>query len=331
MVSLIATVSSRTRILVPLLLGIAAIAVAIPGLQRCIAIARKNDPAYRRAHGSVVQIVFTSRRTLIRNEVSELFASDDNGSSWRALRGTPHAMTIANGTELWGAYGWPGHHERASASISYSGDSGETWSTVDLKLPDDRGAELYARLSAAFINEPDAAPLLVMSDFHLARPELVADSTKWKTVGRRGAILDATRVRGTVDRAAGLQHGQSIYVATSGSIYFSGDDGDSWSRQEVHPFFGAQIRCRETACYALLNQLGSEWSGLFTTNVGTNDWKLVRTFEVPQLAPILTSDHRHPSVSLFGATKGVSRLRQGRAYRATSPHAREVPWRLVGE
>jgi hypothetical protein len=300
MVWLITTVSSRTRILVPLVLGIAAIALAIPALQRCSAISRKEAPAYRRAHGSVVQIVFTDRRTLSRNELSELFASDDNGLSWRALPGTPHAMSIANGTELWGAQGWPGHHERASASVSYSSDSGETWSTVELKLPDARGDELYARLPAAFINEPGAAPLLVMSDFHLARPELAADSTKWKTVGRRA--LGEERVRGTVDRAAGLQHGHSIYIAASGSIYFSADDGESWSRQEVHPFFDAQIRCRERTCYALLSQRGSEWNGLMTTEVGTNDWKSVRTFDAAELAPILTAVQKHGPVSLFGAT-----------------------------
>lgn len=127
----------------------------------------------------------------------------------------PQAMSIANGGEMWAANGWAGHrgprpsHERPSASVSYSSDCGDNWSKIALELPDGWGDELYARLPAAFTNEPDAAPLLLMSDFHLARPELAADSTKWKTVGRR--VLGAASVRRTVDRAAGLQHGHSIY------------------------------------------------------------------------------------------------------------------------
>jgi hypothetical protein len=324
-VSLITAVPARNRILVRLLVAGVAIVAAIAGLRRCIALVGKNAPSYLRAHGSVVQILFTHSRTLVRNELSELFASDDNGLSWRALPGGPQAMSIANGGEMWGANGWAGQHEPPSASVSYSSDRGDSWSKIALNLPDGWGDELYARLPAAFINEPDAAPLLLMSDFHLARPELAADSTKWKTVGRR--VLGAASVRGTVDRAAGLQHGHSIYIATSGSIYFSGDDGESWSRQEVHRFSDAQVRCRATTCYALLSQSGSEWSGLMTTEVGTNNWKLLRTFDVPQLASALTADGRHASVALFGATALL--VTKDRVFVAAIVDAGGEPWGAV--
>lgn len=39
-----------------------------------------------------------------------------------------------------------------------------------------------------------------------------------------------------------------------------------------------------------------------TTEVGTNDWKLVRTLDVSQLASALTADGRHTSVATFSAT-----------------------------
>src|SRR4051812_9483322 len=71
----------------------------------------------RYARGNVTQIVFVQGRMVLRNGLSDLFASDDSGRTWRALPDRVPTLAVANGHELWGAHGWPGHHEGASAQI----------------------------------------------------------------------------------------------------------------------------------------------------------------------------------------------------------------------
>src|SRR4051812_41084091 len=92
-------------------------------------------PSLRRARGTVAQIAFVQGRIALRNGRNDLFASDDNGRSWRKLPDRVPTLAVANGHELWGAHGWPGIHERASAQIWRSLDLGETWSTAKLDLP----------------------------------------------------------------------------------------------------------------------------------------------------------------------------------------------------
>jgi hypothetical protein len=291
------TVFSRRRLVLLLTLALVGVIAAICGL-RCSA--TQMPPSYRRAQAAVRQILFVEGRTLVRNELSELFASDDHGRSWRALSEKPPLLGIANSGEIWGAHGWPGIHEGPSAALWRSADRGETWSKTTIELAGARGDALYARLPAAFINEPDDAPLLVMSDFQLVRPALVADSSTWQRVGR--PIPGLQRTTGTINTgAAGRQHRRSIYVASSGFMFFSGDDGTTWAREPVHPFFDARIRCRGTTCYALLSELGSRWSGLMTAEVGTNHWRSLRTFEVSDVAAALASDPRHAAITTFGA------------------------------
>lgn len=257
-------------------------------------------PSYQRARASVEQIAFLRGRILLRNELSNVFASDDNGRSWRLLSKEPPTFAVANGNELWAAHGWPGIHEGPSASIWRSADRGQTWSKEDVEVTSRRDEALYARLPAAFVNEPGDAPLLLMSDVQLVRPELLADSSKWQRVGSpiRGLRPSDGTVNPTV---TGRRYGNSIYVASAGHIFLSNDEGRTWGDEQVHRFFAARIRCVEGACYALLSELGSEWNGLMTTTTGTNDWRLLSAFHLPELARVLGADKARGVVETFGA------------------------------
>jgi hypothetical protein len=290
-------VSLRKRLVLILALTLVGGIAAVWGLRWS---AMLRPPSYEWAQASVVQILFVEGHTLVRNALSELFASDDNGRSWRALPEKPPLLGIANGGEIWSAHGWPGHHEGPSAVLWRSTDRGETWSKTEIELAGAHGDALYARLPSAFINEPDDVPLLLMSDFQLVLPALVADTSTWQRVGR--PIPGLEPATGTVNSgAAGRQHERSIYVASSGFIFFSNDDGMTWVKERVHPFFDAQIRCRGTTCYALLSELGSLWSGLMAVEVGTNHWRSLRTFDVSEVAPALASDPRRAGITTFSA------------------------------
>jgi hypothetical protein len=289
---------SRWKRALALTLGVVGVVgiIAWWGMRRYAA----SLPSVRRARASVKQIVFLRGRALVRNELSEVFASDDNGRSWRGLSEKPPTMTVANGNELWGAHGWPGHHEGPSASIWASADRGETWSNKDVELTTKHGPALYAQLPAAFLNEPGDPALLLMSNAQIVRPELAADSSTWKRVGH--PVPDIRSSRGTVNpTVAGRRYGRSIYVASVGRIFLSNDDGLTWVHQNVHPFFDARIQCVELACYALLMELGSEWNGLMTTEAGTNDWTLISTFGLPALEQALAADPSRGVVEAFGA------------------------------
>ncbi|MCE9575708.1 MAG: hypothetical protein K8W52_21340 [Deltaproteobacteria bacterium] len=253
-------------------------------------------PSARRARASVAQILFLPGRVLIRTESSDLVASEDGGRSWRALSNRPETLSIANGGEIWGAHGWPGHHEGPSARLSHSADRGETWSQVEFELPEDRGAALLARLPAAFVQEPRDPPRLLMSDLQLVRPELATNSSTWKRVGV--PITGAERPgEGTVNlRVYGRMYRGSIYVASALAIYFSGDEGATWARTSVPSSVEAQIRCREFSCYALLAD------ELMTTSVGANDWRSAGTLALDAVAPVLTADHQHGTLERFSVT-----------------------------
>lgn len=174
--------SSRKRLL---LLTLGALSLLAPLVWQVARQYAMSMPSYRRARACVRQIVFLRGRILLRNELSDVFVSDDNGRFWRTLSEKPPTLTVANGNELWGAHGWPGHHEGPSASIWRSADRGETWSNKDVEVAKARDAALYSLLPAGFVNEPGEPPLLRMSDVQIVRPELSADSSKWKRVGRR--------------------------------------------------------------------------------------------------------------------------------------------------
>lgn len=288
--------TSRKRVLVLVVVVLAASGAAVWGASTLWRRLGESMPSHQRARASVAQILFVQGRTLVRNELFELFASDDQGQSWRAVSGAHGTLAVANGNEIWGAHGWPGHHEAPSAAVWQSRDLGNTWTHVALALPS--RAVLDAHLPAAFIHEPTDVPLLLMSNAQLVRPTLAADSTTWPRVG--APIEGAHGSRGTVHpNIAGRKHGRSMYVASSDAIHLSNDDGVTWQRQPVGDFAEAKIRCRESECYALLGELGSRASRLMVTELGTNTWRLVRTFDVSAIAPILDLE-RAPAA--FGAT-----------------------------
>lgn len=295
--------SSRRRVLLLTLGALSLLATLMWRVVRQYAIA---TPSYRWARASVRQLVFLRGRILLRNGLSDVFVSDDNGRSWRALSEKPPTFTGANGNELWAAHGWPGRHEKPIASIWRSPDGGETWSTKDVELAKSRDATLYSLLPAAFVNEPGEPPLLLMSDAQIVRPELSADSSTWKRVGRR-PDAELRPSEGTVNPAlAGRRSGRSMYVASAGHISLSNDDGLTWADEHVHSFFNAQIQCVERECYALLGELGSEWSGLMITEAGSNDWKLLSTFALSALAQALATDKSSGVVESFGATAMIA-------------------------
>jgi hypothetical protein len=240
-------------------------------LRSCASL-RKNSPSYRRAHAAIYQVTFVDGRVILRNELSELYASDDNGHTWRTLAAHPSVLTTS-GNEIWGAQGWPGHHERPSAAVWRSTDRGDTWAYKSISVSREND-DLYARLPAAFINEPSTPPVLLMSDFHLAEPA-VAEPSQWKRFG--GRIASANHVRGTVEGADGIQHGSSIYVASADAMYLSTDGAEHWTTASVPRFRHAKLRCRESTCYALLS--GIEFVGLMTTRAGTNEWTQLRSLD----------------------------------------------------
>lgn len=264
------------------------------GLRRCA----ESMPSYQRARATVAQILFVQGRVLLRTEISEVFVSDDNGGSWRATSATPPEFAIANENEIWAAHGWTGYHEGPSASIWRSTDKAETWSHVDIELPGGRGTEIFGRLPAIFINGPADEPLLAMSDFQLVRPDLAADSSKWKRIGTR--IRESTLEVGTNRYLSGRRYGRWIYVASFGHIFFSSDEGVTWADQPVHPFFDSDIRCLGATCYVLVNELGSAWSELLTTEAGKNDWTTLRVLDVPLMASVLGAETSRGAIKEFG-------------------------------
>jgi hypothetical protein len=262
------------------------------------------SPSEQRARGSVRNILFVGGRTLISNERFQLFASDDSGASWRALAIRPETLSVANGAELWGAHGWAGHHEGPTARVSRSQDRGETWTVIDLELPAG-GPTHRSHLPVAFAQAPDAAPLLLMADFQLVRPELTRSSATWERIGSpvpRGPSI----TRGTINaHETARQHHGSIYVASRGSIFLSADEGASWAQTRPASFSRPELRCRASTCYALLGRSGSDWNGLVTTAVGTNDWTPVAGFDPVAVSRALAADGGLAAVERFDATAMV--------------------------
>lgn len=141
----VGVMSSRKRLL---LLTLGALSLLAPLVWQAARHYAMSMPSYRRARASVTQIVFLRGRILLRNELSDIFVSDDHGRSWRALSEKVPTLTVANGNELWAAHGWPGRHEEPSASIWRSADSGETWSNKDVEVAKARDAALGSVLPA---------------------------------------------------------------------------------------------------------------------------------------------------------------------------------------
>lgn len=286
----------------------------------------ESMPSYQLARASVKQIVFVRGRVLVRNEISDVFASDDDGRSWRGLSGQPPRFAVANGTELWAAFGWPGIHEGPSASIWRSTDRGETWSKADIALADRLSPMLHGQLPAAYINEPGGVPLLIMSDSQLVHPELATDSSTWKRIGR--PIPDLRPSPGTVNpTVAGRSHGGALYVASEGHIFMSNDGALTWAEARTHRFIDAQIQCEKSTCYALLTERGSEWNGLMSTESGSNDWKSVSTFNVSALVEALSGDRWRGKVETFGACAMIAT--SDGIYVAGIVNAGDKPWGAV--
>jgi hypothetical protein len=311
----------RSRLLLYLSTGALFAIAASWGVKSCrLAPSLGLSPSSRRARASVEQIVFVRGRVLVANELGELFGSDDGGASWRALRGHPGTLAVANGGELWGAKGWPGHHEDPSAEIWFSDDRGDSWSNKDLELPEPRH-KVHAHLPGAFLQEPANPPLLAMWTRQLVRPEVTSKPSTWKRVG---TIPDAAL--SPSGGAAGLEYRGSIYLAVLGHIFLSRDQAQTWDRRDVS-FMKAQIRCHADTCHALLDELGGAVDGLVTAAAGTNDWTPVTSFAPATVAPALTSDGRHASIERFGATAIVAR--DDGVYVAGIVHTGKESWGAV--
>jgi hypothetical protein len=252
-----------------------------------------EPPSVRRARGSIVQILFVSDRVLIQNELGEMLTSDLTGGSWTKLSERAHGLVVARGREIWGAHGWPGHHECPRGNVWYSPDGGGTWIASEIGMPCEHHSDLVnARLPGGFINGPSDDPLLLMFNLQLVRPRPGEDVSSWQPVGR--PIPGVERLFRW--RASGTHSRGVAYVAVANRIFMSRDEGGTWIAREVHPFFDAEIRCHGARCFALLSQLGSEWSGLFTTDHGINEWKLVATLDEKSVGPLLTRES-----GVFGA------------------------------
>lgn len=274
-------------------------AVAITLVASCRA--GERSPSEARARASVTQILFVQDRALVRNELFELFASDDQGASWHSLSAKPTALAVAEGNQLWGAHGWKGHHEAPNAKIWRSTDRGERWEQRELELPERHSEELPGRLPSLFLNDPSAPPLLLMADYQLVRPALGTDSSAWAKVGT--PLPGLTSMKGSIGHQNdGLEYQGSIYVAADDRIAFSGDAGASWSAHEVAPFYKARLRCRDTTCYALLAPLGSGAATLLTTRAGSNEWQTLAVLEIDVVAAVLLAGKRDMFVESFGAT-----------------------------
>ena len=110
---------------------------------------------------------------------------------------------------------------------------------------------------------------------------------------------------------AGRSFGQSFgggigyrgvyYVAYESQIFMSTDGAKTWSAKTMHHFVDGRIRCRLETCFALLSELGSEWSGLFSVSIGKNDWTKLGSLSIDAvktaLKPIADlGDHSKPAI-----------------------------------
>lgn len=263
-----------------------------------------DPPSVKYSKSSVSRLVFVSgNRVLLANSFHEVFASDPNGANWQRIAKNVPGLTIANGSQLWGCRGWPGIHEGPSATLWFSPDQGRTWTKWNLDLPSADGylPEVQRQLPAAFINEATDAPALLMYNFQVAHPLPNTTFENWRLVGKPPPSAKSSVRRGWM--GAGLIHGNVIYVAASGQLHMSTDGAQTWSTLEVHDFQDARISCLHSVCYALLSQLGSDWSGLMTTPFGSNEWHQLGSLEVPEIRRALeTQVKSHGSIGSFGAT-----------------------------
>ena len=100
-----------------------------------------------------------------------------------------------------------------------------------------------------------------------------------------------------------MEYRGAYYVATASKIFMSLDRASTWSSQKMPRYFNARIRCRLETCFALLSQLGSEWSGVFSVPVRRNDWKELGALSLPLVAKALEPLAANRSaVKQFGAT-----------------------------
>lgn len=248
-----------------------------------------ESQSLRRSRGTVHEILFVeSDRVLIRNELGELFSSDLSARTWSKLSGRAFGLTSAGGREIWGAIGWPGHHECPGGSVWYSADAGKTWLTSQIEVPCDHDSEVvYARLPRAFVNAPSEDPLLLMFNLQLMRPMPGREVDSWRPVGRPVPAVDPRLGR----TASGVQFRGVIYIAASDQIFMSQDEGQTWTADRVHPFTHSEVRCHTDRCFALLRD-GSEWNALLSAAHRTNDWQLVAKIDHKSLSRILADESK---------------------------------------
>jgi hypothetical protein len=261
-----------------------------------------DPPSLVRARSSVDQILFVGdSRVILRNEVGEVFTAGLDATDWKKLSEKVGVLRVSRNHELWGARGWPGHHECPSGTVWYSPDMGRNWTIRRMALPCEHGSKfVLARLPGEFINESSGPPLLLMFDLQLMRPKPGVDVHAWEAVGRPVPEHERLSIRWT---ASGAQFGDTIYVASAGRIFMSRDDGQTWTHEEVSSFSDAEIRCHAAACIALLSRFGSEWSGVFTAAHGTNAWKEIATLDGKTVGPVLAGESAaFGEVKTFGAT-----------------------------
>jgi hypothetical protein len=140
--------------------------------------------------------------------------------------------------------------------------------------------------------------MLLMQDLQLMHPVPGAQFEHWESVGKRVPAPPAIDIR----RGSGLQHAASIYIAVEGAIFHSLNLGDTWDKRPVHRFFTSRIACLGATCFALLSELGSEWNGLVSTALGTNDWLPFGSLDLPEIRRALDTQAKElGEVETFGA------------------------------
>jgi hypothetical protein len=158
---------------------------------------------------------------------------------------------------------------------------------------------MYAQLPATFVNLPNADPLVLMFDLQLRRPLPGKGPEAWPKVGV--PVPETRRPFGQWFGAA-IEYRGVTYVAYEFHLYMSADGAKTWSALPVHRFWSAQIKCRIDKCFALLSMLGSEWDGLYTVDVGKNDWKELGSLAIgPAQAALAAIAAGRSPVKYFGA------------------------------
>jgi hypothetical protein len=269
------------------------------GLAVVLAAARGGASQLPTAEGArkqVDQIVaLAGGIVLVKNELGAVAETRDGGKTWRPWKARAGRLALSDGDRIW-AYGVaPLVREVPRAEVARTADRGRTWTRGRL-VPEDIAEVTNAALPARFLNPPDGAPLVLMHDHQLLRPDPAWPRAPGKKVGVPVPLPVRTPGRWEGDA---LEHRGAYYVAAASHIFMSIDGAQTWTAAQLPAFTDARLRCRGDTCFALLVRPGTLWSGLFTVRAGENAWKELEGLDAKAQAALSHIAGTRPAVRRF--------------------------------